>query len=176
MPSRAARTPAQPGQRMRTASPARYGRRTAVTALVVIGSLPMLGLCSQRSATAGPHEVSGEYDVHGVYAQAGQPHPASGSACQAATVGYPDIHTGTPVVVRDGSGGVVATTTLGSGVLHVSGALRDDCAYPFSVSVPDVAAYAIEVGNRGSVAFSKPDLERAGWKATLKIGNYSLGT
>lgn len=134
-----------------------------------------LGAC--RSAPAGGgHRILGEYDVHGVYGAGEGGSPRPGQACAASTVGYQDIHPGTPVVFRDGAGTVLARVALGAGAIRMTAGFRDDCVYRFSATVPDAPAYQIEVGSRGSVAFSRQELAKAGWRAQLTIGNYTLGT
>jgi hypothetical protein len=116
------------------------------------------------------HRLDGRYTVHGIFK-----HRNYGAPCKAADAGYADIHPGTPVVVRDTSGAVVGSATLGAGSLRQQ-PLRgrdDDCLFQFSLTVPDRAEYRIEVSIRGAVAFSKADLERARWTANLTIGAYT---
>jgi hypothetical protein len=147
--------------------------RVLVLAVVVLAAL--VAGCSRKEPATAPavpqvHRLDGNYTVHGIFR-----HRNYGAPCKAADAGYDDIHAGTPVVVRDSSGGVIGSARLGDGVLRRQ-PLRgrdDDCLFQFSLTVPDRADYRIEVSTRGSVAFSRADLERAHWMANLTIGAYT---
>jgi hypothetical protein len=144
--------------------------------LVAVAALCPLAACT-HGAAPGSHRIIGSYAVHGKYPDSGGAPPATGQPCDPGDVGYDDINAGTAVVLRDGSGAVLARTTLGPGAMRVNAKdFREDCVFTFSATVPDRASYDIEVGNRGSVSFSRTDLSRAGWHPTLTIGNYTLGT
>jgi len=134
----------------------------------------VLASCTRGSPPPSTHRLSGEYAVHGVYPKS-QP-LTDGAPCSAVDVGYPDIHPGTPVVVKTTSGAVIGSATLGTGDLRLTGTFRNDCVYTFSLRVPDASQYQIEVSDRGAVSFSKDDMAKAHWKAELRIGNYTLGT
>jgi hypothetical protein len=146
-------------------------RRLAVAALPLV---LLLAGCGGQAA-APRHELTGEYTVHGDYARASGRAPGVGERCDAAAVGYPDIHTGTAAMVRDAAGKVVGSTALGEGRFRLSVLRGDDCVFAFSVKVPDSDHYEIEVGNRGATTFTRADLERTSWKAALVIGNYAPG-
>jgi hypothetical protein len=146
-------------------------RRLAAAALPLA---TLLAGCGGHAAPTG-HQLTGEYTVHGDYARRGGHAPGPGERCDAAAVGYPDIHAGTPATVRDAGGGVVATTALGEGRFRLSVLNGDDCVFAFAVKVPDSEHYQVEVGHRGATTFSRAELERAGWKAALVIGNYAPG-
>jgi hypothetical protein len=147
--------------------------RVMVLAAVVLAAL--VAGCTGKAAAPKPavpqvHRLEGNYTVHGIFR-----HRNYGSPCMAADAGYADIQAGTPVVVRDTSGAVVGSATLGDGTLRQQ-PLRgrdDDCLFRFSLTVPDRAEYRIEVGTRGTVRFSQADLERAHWTANLTIGAYT---
>jgi hypothetical protein len=144
-----------------------------VLAVVVLAAL--VAGCTGKAPAAKPavpqvHRLEGSYTVHGIFR-----HRNYGAQCVAADAGYADIHAGTPVVVRDRSGAVVGSATLGGGTLRQQ-PLRgrdDDCLFRFSLSVPDRAEYEVEVSIRGAVAFPRADLERAHWMANLTIGAYT---
>jgi hypothetical protein len=139
-----------------------------VLALLVLAAL--LAGCGHHPA-AKRHNLQGTYIVHGTYR-----HRSYGASCDPADAGYPDIHTDTPVAVRDGTGALLGDVTLTGGFLR-KGALdgrTDDCVFSFSLTVPDRTAYRIEVGRRGVVPFQRSDLVRSNWKADLTIGAYTL--
>jgi hypothetical protein len=147
--------------------------RAMVLAVVALSAL--VAGCTGKAPAPRPavphvHRLDGNYTVHGIFR-----HRNYGAPCLAADAGYADIHAGTPVVVRDKSGAVVGSATLGDGTLHQQ-PLRgrdDDCRFRFSLTLPDRAEYRIEVSTRGVVAFSQADLERAHWTANLTIGAYT---
>jgi len=144
-----------------------------VLAVVVLAALA--AGCTGKAPAPKPavpqvHRLDGNYTVHGIFR-----HRNYGAPCMAADAGYADIHAGTPVLVRDTSGAVVASAALGDGTLRQQ-PLRgrdDDCLFRFSLTVPERAEYRIEVSRRGAVAFSQADLERSHWTANLTIGAYT---
>jgi hypothetical protein len=142
---------------------------SAAVALVV---LALLAVGCSRDTAPPSHRLEGTYIVHGVF-----PHRTYGRPCKAAEAGYPDIGSGTRVMVSDGTAAVLGTATLQGGTLR-KGPLRgndDDCVFSFSLTVPERDNYRIEVGQRrGVVPFSRSELERSGWKADLTIGAYTM--
>lgn len=150
-------------------------RLSRVMVLAVVVPVALVAGCTSKapapkSALPQLHRLEGNYTVHGIFR-----HRNYGAPCMAADAGYADIHSGTPVVVRDKSGAVVGSATLGDGTLRQQ-PLRgrdDDCLFRFSLTVPDRAEYKIEVSARGAVAFSQADLARAHWTANLTIGAYT---
>lgn len=127
--------------------------------------------CNRKPSVPPSHRLEGAYTVHGIFS-----HRSYGAPCNAADAGYPDIRAGTAVTVKDGTGRSLGTATLRDGTLR-NGQLRgrdDDCVFSFSLNVPERDAYRIEVGRRGVVAFSRSDLERSNWKASLTIGAYTM--
>jgi hypothetical protein len=142
------------------------GRRLPVLALVVLALLA--AGCGREPPR---HRLEGTYIVHGIYPQRNY-----GAPCSAADAGYPDIRPGTTVVVKDGTGASLGTATLEGGTLR-KGPLRgrdDDCIFTFSLRVPERDDYAVAVGRRGVVKYTRAELERANWKADLTIGAYTM--
>jgi hypothetical protein len=133
--------------------------------------LALVAAACSRPSAPGRHSVHGAYIVHGVFS------PRSfGARCDPADAGYPDIHAGTPVTIRDGTGTLLGSAALAGGTLR-KGALRgrdDDCVFSYSLTVPERDAYRIEVGRRGVVRFQRSELERTGWQADLTIGAYTM--
>jgi hypothetical protein len=77
--------------------------------------------------------------------------PASGCVV---SPGFDDIKSGAQVVIKDDSGKVIATTTLGPG-----DAIGAGCTFPFSVDVPRGSDfYGVELGRRGSVQYTADQL------------------
>ena len=83
------------------------------------------------------------------------------------TGGYDDFGPGMNVTVRDGNGSIIA-----SGDTVSSDAFPDNysCTVEFAVEVDDVEFYAIEVGHRGELSYSKEELEEQGWNVSLVLG------
>jgi hypothetical protein len=126
--------------------------------------------CGKPAAPAS-HRLAGTYIVHGFFS-----HRSYGASCEGADVGYPDIHQGTTVKVRDDRSALLGTVALEGGTLRKS-PLRgkdDDCVFSFSLTVPERDSYRIAVGKRGVVPFSRSDMERSNWKADLTIGAYTM--
>jgi len=134
--------------------------------------LAVLALASAACSREPPsHKMEGTYIVHGFF-----PHRNFGAPCRGADAGYPDLRQGTTVTVKDGAGATLGTVALQGGTLR-RGPLRgrdDDCVFSFSLTVPERDAYRIEVGRRGSVRFTRSDLQRSNWKADLTIGAYTM--
>lgn len=87
--------------------------------------------------------------------------------------GYDDIYGGQQILVKNGKGEVIAVGSLGIGV-------RDEqypsisCDLPIIVNnVPDSDFYQIEVGSgkRGSLTYSKKDLEEKGWSVNFILSD-----
>jgi hypothetical protein len=140
-------------------------------AALILAVLVLAAGCSREPAPPPTHRLEGSYFVHGFF-----PRRHFGAPCTGRDAGFPDLRQGTEVRVRDGTGAVLARTTLQGGTLQ-RGKLRgrdDDCVFAYSVSVPERDAYRIEVGRRGGARFTKADLERSNWRADLTIGQYTM--
>jgi hypothetical protein len=83
------------------------------------------------------------------------------------TGGYSDISAGAAVTVRDGEGSMLATSDLDSG--------EDDgfgCTFPFTVQdVPNAHFYEIEVSHRGSLSYSKDEMQANRWTVDFSLGD-----
>jgi hypothetical protein len=148
----------------------RATRRVWPILVVAVLALPAAA-CSREPAAPPTHRLEGTYIVHGFF-----PRRDFGAPCKGGDAGYPDLRQGTTVTVKDGTGATLGTSALQGGTLQ-RGKLRgrdDDCAFSFSLTVPEREAYRIEVGRRGSVRFTGADLQRTNWKADLTIGQYTM--
>lgn len=79
--------------------------------------------------------------------------------------GYDDLAAGANVVVRDGEGGIIATSKLTGGVQSSAGV-----TFTFTAKVPKTEFYEVEVSHRGGLRFSFEDLEKADWEIHSSIG------
>jgi hypothetical protein len=122
-----------------------------LVALVIVGTVALIlavgggawWWTTQRSITVdGDITVNSRADV-----------TSTGTGCFTGG-GYADIKSGAQVVIKDDSGKVIATTTLGPG-----DAIGAGCTFPFSVDVPRGSDfYGVELGRRGSVQYTADQL------------------
>jgi hypothetical protein len=93
----------------------------------------------------------------------------AGNGCQG-TNGYDDIAVGLQVIVSDGSGTVIANSSLEQGQV-VKDKFWNNCEFPFTVSnVPTAKFYKVQVGGRGQVSYSYDQMQANGWKVRLSLG------
>jgi len=105
----------------------------------------------------------------------------AGDSCSGAG-GFDDISAGADVVVIDGSGNTVGTSSLESGevtdVKIIAGddrnrfVVREFCIFPFSVGdvASEAAFYTVEVANREGPTYSNADMVAQEWKVALSLG------
>lgn len=92
---------------------------------------------------------------------------SKGDDCQGSG-GYDDIRTGAQVVVKDGSGKLLGTSSLLSGTASDS----FSCDFAFFVDdVPDADFYSVEVSHRGEITNSRKELEDNAWIVGLTLGS-----
>lgn len=91
-----------------------------------------------------------------------------GQDCQG-TGGYSDIREGARVVVRDGNGTTLATTSLLVGTVESGGYCRLDLE---PVDLPESDFYRISAGNdsRGTLEYAMAELEGLNWTVDLSLG------
>ncbi|MBV8979465.1 MAG: hypothetical protein JO086_01050 [Acidimicrobiia bacterium] len=78
-----------------------------------------------------------------------------------------DLLGGTPVVLKDEDGAVLATGALDIGRVTD----HSTCTFNFVVpSVPKNVMYRVDVGDRGLGALSHDELVAQGWRVTLAVG------
>ncbi len=87
--------------------------------------------------------------------------------------GYDDVDTGTQVTIRDADGKTIGTATLGDGAKTGesqpwNGNMAFPCTFDFSAEVPASDFYAVEVGSRGEVTFTREEVENGG--VALSVG------
>jgi hypothetical protein len=88
-----------------------------------------------------------------------------GSGCKG-NLGYNDIHGGAAVTALNESSTIIASTSLLSGSLSNRG-----CEFQFVLTgVPDASFYTFKIGHRDGPAYSRSDMESAGWDVTLTLG------
>jgi hypothetical protein len=88
--------------------------------------------------------------------------------------GYSDMRAGAGVTVKDASGSLIGTTTLGAGIAQPWPEVAPDalqCVFPYSVSVPDTGFYTFEVSHRGTISKSRADLAATGWTMSFYLGS-----
>jgi len=165
-------------------------RRTTLSKTVVLVGATLLAACGSPSTNGGSngtpqtHAITGyvrvyqlmddpkfsQCDVNGVVnssclAQLN----LDGDSCDA-TGGYSDLSSGSQVVVKDGSGNVIATGSEASGTIGGSKPTYY-CELPITVSgVPDKAFYAIQLGHRNAMTYSKAQMVSQNWAVSIEVG------
>lgn len=79
--------------------------------------------------------------------------------------GFDDLQSGTSVVVADGSGEVLGTTTLTGGTVSTDG-----CTFDYTIVVADSDFYSITVSHRGDLTYSREELIANDWEVNSSIG------
>lgn len=97
------------------------------------------------------------------------PAPSAGELCRG-TGGYDDVREGAQVVVKDGGGKIIASTSLSSGkVARPEYTWR--CQFEFTIEdVPKADFYQIEVSHRGALTYPRQELEERGWFVSFTLG------
>jgi len=85
------------------------------------------------------------------------------------SAGYSDVGSGTPVTLRDESGTVIGSGTLGMGRQPNTGS----CVWGYSLTtVPtNVEYYTLTVGRRGDITYSRSEMISKEWKLQTSLGD-----
>jgi hypothetical protein len=123
------------------------------------------GLSALAVASGATHKVEGEFVLTDSDANAWE----AGQLCDgSSTNGYTDIGPGENIVVKNGSGKIIATTSLRDG----RGLDATDCEFKFSVKVPTVSFYQFSLGSRNrTITKSLSQMKRSKWKIGLSLGS-----
>ena len=82
--------------------------------------------------------------------------------------GYDDISSGLEVVVKNADGSIIAKDELWNG----KSTGYNECTFPFLVeNIRDSEFYVVGVGKRGSLTFSRAELELDNWQVNFVLGN-----
>ena len=157
----------------------------AILTAAVILAFALGGEDSRTTAAGGGgeeaatrHSVKGEFSMSGDYSSidfgfdSGIPNPKVGQSCEGAG-GYSDISAGVGVSVTDRAGDVLGTSILEMGTISDTAGdgfeTQVTCTLPFTVEdLPDSDFFNVEVADRGSLGFTKAELEEADW--TVQLG------
>jgi hypothetical protein len=107
---------------------------------------------------ATTHTITGSFELHDSSVITGPDCEGSG--------GYADIAVGTGVLVKDGDGKTLATSRLDDSASTIFGI----CRFTFSVEVPDAPFYAVSVGRRGELTYSRDELAARAWIVGFTLG------
>jgi len=77
---------------------------------------------------------------------------------------YGDVVAGGQVVVQDGKGNALATSTLTGGLVNTRG-----CTFAFQVEVSDVDFYGVTVTDRGELTYSRKDMVTNQWQVVTTL-------
>jgi hypothetical protein len=86
------------------------------------------------------------------------------------TGGFRDVRGELPVVIKDGSGKILASGQTAAG--KRPGGKYNDVTCVFAFVVPDVPKtdfYQIEVGRRGAIVYPAADLIKSDWKVNILL-------
>ena len=134
---------------------------------IVLGLLVVLvtSIVGVSPAWADTHKITGTMTM-----EQGSFHGPTGAACSAGD-GYEDISPGVTVKVRDSRDKVIGVGSLHDGRYVPAGVTGFwYCAFPFAVKVADSSTYSVEISHRGSLTYTKRQLEKNGWKVRLTLG------
>jgi hypothetical protein len=126
-----------------------------------LARLTLVGLLITLAACGSP-----THDITGTFTLSDSDVDWSASSCSG-TGGYSDITEGLGVTVKDGDGKTIATGRL---VDDPKGSSASRCHYTFTVAAPESDFYAIAVGRRGELTYSKAELEQQGWEVGFVLG------
>jgi hypothetical protein len=129
----------------------------------------LLAGCGRTAAT--PSEVSG-HTITGrfILNSRSVDRNADLTRCEG-TGGFSDIEQGTPVTLRDGDGNVTGTARLEVASREAFGNFPG-CVYAFIFEdVADADFYALEIADRGELAYSRAELEAADWNIRAELGD-----
>ena len=83
--------------------------------------------------------------------------------------GYGDIDAGTTVNVKDQSGTLIGSGSLGPGKARSK---LSACVFPFEIEgVKDAKFFQVEVSRRGGLSYSKADMEGMNWTVHASLGS-----
>jgi len=175
--------------------PITTGRVLSRSFLMVLGAIALLGLTVIGAFGLNRDDKKTITGSVVLFDAAGDGIGGSLSNCYGAG-GYDDIDSGTQVMVKNGDGKILATTTLHPGAGQTAGDVLADgavtttttydgygssflntvvrCTFPFEVEVPSGEKfYSVTVGSnghRGTLTYSKADMEKNDWKVDVSLG------
>lgn len=160
----------------------------AVLAIAVVGALVLVSLGGDDGPT-----MTGQFTLSDTESISG-----TAESCRG-TGGYSDFGPGMNVTIRNGSGEIVASGNTSSldaeeqygsdsdaaeqeepegdeepmSPQELADAMFDflGCTVVFEVDVPTEDFYAIEVGRRGELSYSRQELEEKDWNVSLTLGD-----
>jgi hypothetical protein len=148
------------------------GRRiTRLGALLLVAlALPgLLGACN-------PHLTLARAIAGSLILDQRDPVERGGGECRG-TGGYADLRSGVVVVVRDESGAELGRSPLRArpAPTNADGTVpepeRRRCVWTFALeNLEDRPSYAISIGERGAVTYSRAELEAADWQVQVSLG------
>ncbi len=107
------------------------------------------------------------------------PYYADGTShhCTTKSFGYRDIGKGKAISIENKEGEIISVTHLQSGVgISLEGNQDINttsiyyCAFPFEADVRESEFYKININNRGSLPYSRKELEQQDWEVLITIG------
>lgn len=148
---------------MQGRSPRAFPWIIGLACVTIMSACGVSGASSHRSSEQTTHTMNGSVVLTNT--------TGAESACDTVGTGYADIASGTQVVVKNASGTMIGTGTLGSGASELDGA---ECDFSFTVGgLPNSSFYSVAVGGpqRGALTYSESELNSDSWTITLTLGS-----
>ena len=151
----------EPGGRLTVS---RRGIITVTVLAVLVVGVAVAGWALVGRATESTHTITGDMTLvdldEFLYLDDGDSCSGSG--------GYGDIDAGTTVNVKDQSGTLIGSGSLGPGKATSK---LSACVFPFEIEgVKDAKFFQVEVSRRGGLSYSKADMEGMDWTVHASLG------
>lgn len=135
--------------------------------VLLVGAITVVSLRGSDSAsTATRNAITGEITLgaknYDKYVGSGDGTPCFGYR------GYSDVKSGAQVLLLDGAGVTIATSSLNPGVVSND---RSECVFTFTLpDAPKADFYRVKISHRDGPTWSAADLEGRGWRVELTLG------
>jgi tetratricopeptide (TPR) repeat protein len=133
---------------------------------IAFGQLPkQSNHITQYAQNTRRYTISGTIELINLYGIAGQNNNCFG------TSGYQDIRGGTQIIIKDGSGKVLAIGKTSNGRRYAGQYSQHICRFTFKISnISRTNFYSIKIGRRGEIFYSYQDLAKQNWNVNLTLG------
>ena len=120
---------------------------------------------NQYAQNTRRYTISGSLELINLYGISGEGNNCFGRS------GYQDIRGGTQIIVKDGSGKVLAIGKISNGRSPAGQYFQHICRFTFKISnISRTNFYSIKIGRRGEILYSYQDLVKQNWNVNLTLG------
>jgi TonB family protein len=121
---------------------------------------------NQYAQNTRRYTISGSLELINLYGISGEGNNCFGRS------GYQDIRGGTQIIIKDGSGKVLAIGKISNGRSPAWQYFQHICRFTFKISnISRTNFYSIKIGRRGEIFYSYQDLVRQNWNVNLTLGS-----